>query len=195
MSEDGWNQVKAGIALISWSRLASFDFAQNTFVASYKEEFEFGPGHKNVHLAYGRVICWIVFSVGAEYLAKGACLLAGATAARPAKVIRGPEWHEGTEAWSKLVLADDPNTKVTDISLGTLGTLPIKKIAALGPNRQIVSATMKYLASAIRNRDAHRYAPNVRAAHFRDVPRLFVPAFNALLHTMDQDELRKRIAG
>lgn len=195
MSEDGWNQVKAGIALISWSRLASFDSEQNTLVAANEQEFEFGPGHKNVHHAYGRVICWIVFSIGGEYLAKGACLLAGITTPESATVIRGPEWDEATEAWSDLVLADDPKTKVADTNLGTLGKLPIKKIAALGPDRQMVSATMKYLASAIRNRDAHRYAPNVRAAHFRDVPRLFVPAFNALLRTLDQEELRKRIAG
>jgi hypothetical protein len=76
--DEGWNQIRSGIALIDWSRLARFDKTQLTFEASGENEFEHSPaGHRDVHPEFGRLICWISFSVGAEYLAKGVCLLKG----------------------------------------------------------------------------------------------------------------------
>jgi hypothetical protein len=109
-------------------------------------------------------------------------------------VIRAPTWDEDIEAWCRLVNSDDPSIKISDTGLGTLGKAPIDSIEALGDERELVSAAMKLLTATIRNRDAHRYVPNVRAGHFMAVPRLFVPAFNALLGCLDQSELRCRLA-
>jgi hypothetical protein len=108
-------------------------------------------------------------------------------------VIRGPLWDEDIDAWSRLVNSKDPRITIPDVSLGTLGKLPIDRVVSLGSKRQMVSAAITYLASTIRNRDAHRYAPDVRAAHFKAVPRVFIPAFNVLLGTLDQHELRDRL--
>ena len=71
MIEEGWRQVEAGVSLIVWSRLAFWD-AQNVSLAASKEaDFESRAGHKGVHGRFGRLICWIAFGVGGEYLAKG----------------------------------------------------------------------------------------------------------------------------
>lgn len=92
-------------------------------------------------------------------------------------------------------MAQDPCVRVCDVSLGTLRQVPVEGILPPGQDRELVSASLKLLASTIRNRDAHRYAPDVRAGHFKAVPRLFVPAFNILLAALDQTELRRRVSG
>src|SRR4051812_29258676 len=68
--------------------------------------------------------------------------------------------------------------------------LPFDKVPSLSPHIEEVRAAYKYLASAIRNRDAHRYERDVRAGHFLAVPLLFIPAFNALLATLDEASLK-----
>ncbi len=194
-NEDGWRQIRAGVSLIVWSRLARFDETRLAFVASEEHEFESSSGHPEVHKEFGRLICWIAFSVGGEYLAKGACLLKGRDLTMQVRVIRPPSWDEDLQAWSRLVNAKDPRVQVDDVSLGTLGHVPVNSILEPGPDRELTSATIRFLASAIRNRDAHRYAPNVRAAHFRAVPLVFVPAFNILLRAFEQAEVKARLAG
>ena len=74
--EDGWRQVRAGVSLIVWSRLAHFDATKLQFHAAEEHEFE-PSGHEAVHKEFGRLICWIIFSVGGEHLTKGTCLLKG----------------------------------------------------------------------------------------------------------------------
>jgi len=197
--DERWNQTRSGIALIDWSRLARFDKTQLTFEASGENEFEHSPeGHREIHPEFGRLICWISFSVGAEYLSKGVYLLNGdnPTIRKPTKVLLAPKWDDNLEKWCRLVNSRNPSVKDNDESLGTLGELgnKIGGITALeSENKGLVSAAIKYLASTIRNRDAHRYAPDERAAHFRAVPRIFVPAFNFLLACVDKDELRSRL--
>jgi hypothetical protein len=105
------------------------------FQATAEDEFESDAGHRGVHPELGRLICWIGFSVGAEYLAKGVCLLKGKDPTRTAKIIRPPKWNEDLEEWSRLVNSEDPRVKVEDLSLGTLGKTPIDSIKALGSER------------------------------------------------------------
>lgn len=180
---------------MAWSRLARFDFAQLAFLAANENDFESDSGHRVVHKEFGRLICWIAFSVGGEYICKGACLLKGRDVTVSVDVIRAPAWNEDLNIWSALVNSKDPQVNVKDLGLGTLGRAPINSILTPSPEREIVCAAIRFLASTIRNRDAHRYAPDVRAGHFQAVPRLFVPAFNALLRCLNQPELRSRLVG
>ena len=192
--EEGWRQIKAGMALILWSRLASWDKGNLSFIASKEGEFESRAGHKEIHGQFGRLISWIAFGVGAEYLAKGVCILNGCDLSRNAKAIRPPSSGEDTENWIRLVNRDDPSVRQTEIGFGTLGKLPLVQILKSGRERDFVCASIKLLASSIRNRDAHRYTQNVRAFDFHLIETMFVPAFNILLASLSKDELRIRFS-
>ena len=193
-TEDGWRQVRAGASLINWSRLAVFDSKSASFCAADEGNFEFeGEGHRAVSKEYGRLICWVSFSVGSEYLAKGVCLLKGRLPTKSVNVFRPPEWNEDLDEWARMVNENDPSIKSEDSSLGTLNDVQVGTIDGLGDKRALVAAALKLLGSTIRNRDAHRYQPDVRAGHFQAVPRVFVPAFNALLQCLDQNALRESL--
>jgi len=195
--EEGWQQVRAGIALIVWSRLASWDTQELVLVEAKENEFESAMGHEQIHNEFGRLICWIAFSVGSEYLAKGVCLLNDQDILSKKKnqtAIRPPLRDEDIESWIALVNNNDVSIREPDLKFETLANLHVEKIVEVGPNRDLVEASIKLLASAIRNRDAHRYARNVRAFHFHTVKTLFVPAFNILLKLLNQEELRRRLS-
>jgi hypothetical protein len=63
-------------------------------------------------------------------------------------------------------------------------TKPLNRLLAAkqasADERALVVAGIRLLAKTIRNRDAHAYVPEKRAAHFRLVPELFVPILNLL---------------
>jgi hypothetical protein len=193
MIEEGWRQVKAGLALIVWSRLASWDAQTLSLTASKQTDFESGDGHKQIHGEFGRLICWIAFGVGAEYLTKGVCMLKGHDLSCDLNpILRLPLSSEDIKNWIQLVKVNDPSVREPAVGFGTLGTLPekMKKILKPGPNQDLVCASIKLLASTIRNRDAHHYAQDVRAFHFHLVESLFVPAFNVLLASLNKDQLQ-----
>src|SRR6266852_144688 len=181
MSEEGWRQIEAGMGLIVWSRLASWDAQNLRLAASEAADFESKAGHKEVHGQFGRLICWLAFGVGAEYLIKGVCLLNGCDLSRQCRCIRPPQPGEDIESWIRLVNNNDQSILEYDLSFGTLAKLPVGEILKPGRERDLVSASIKLLASTIRNRDAHRYTQNVRTFNFHLVKSLFVPAFNILL--------------
>lgn len=190
--EEGRRQVNAGLALIVWSKLASWDEPSLSLVASKETDFESDAGHKQIHSEFGRLICWIGFGVGAEYLTKGVCMLKEHDLSRTTKTIRLPLPGEDITEWIQLVNGKDPSVCKSEVGFGTLGNLPevVGKILEPGPNRDLVLASIKLLASTIRNRDAHRYAQNVRAFHFHLVNSLFVPAFNVLIESLNKDQLQ-----
>jgi hypothetical protein len=70
---DGKLQVLAGVALLKSSRLVRWDSGTERFAAVPRIEFE--AQWKAVDPVIGRLACWILFSAGAEMLAKGLCLL------------------------------------------------------------------------------------------------------------------------
>ena len=192
--DDGWRQIRAGVSLVAWSKLATFDSSSLAFIAADGAKFESAGGHPKVHKEFGRLICWITFSVGAEYLVKGVCLLRGSSLGSAANVVRFPSsWDENLQNWIQLVNSDHPSVKDKETSLGTLGAIKVDTVMNPGPERDLVSASIKLLASTIRNRDAHRYTQNVRAFHFPAVEKLFVPSLNALLQLLAQDELRSHL--
>ncbi len=67
-------QITAGVALLHRSKL--LEWTKNGFIAVDPDAFEYSARH-DVDRAYGRLICWLTFSAGAEYLAKGLCLAHG----------------------------------------------------------------------------------------------------------------------
>ena len=199
MTEDAWRQIQAGASLVVWSRLARWDAGTLRFAPAEQDAFE--SDHEGVHHNYGRLICWLTFAVGTEYLCKGVCLLRGLPVfeKKLQKVIRPPEAGENIQQWVCLVNQEKngaPSVQQEDRRTKTLAQMVdhIRQIAELGGNRDLVAASMKLLASTIRNRDAHRYARNVRSFHFSAVRDLFVPSLNALLGVLDRKELEIRLS-
>jgi hypothetical protein len=67
---DGRLQVTAGVSLLECSRLVEWSPDQAEFSAVPREIFEFS-WRRDVDPVFGRLVCWINFSAGAEMLAKG----------------------------------------------------------------------------------------------------------------------------
>lgn len=193
--DEGWRQVQAGLTLMLWSTLASWDSDSLLLVAANETDFESSEGHQTVHPEIGRLICWLAFSTGAEYLVKGMCFVKGLDLAKDTQVVRVPSWGEDLATWVRCVNANDPSSREKDVQFGTLGRLPLGAALKGLPERDLVLAAVKLLASTIRNRDAHRYTKNVRAFHFHVLAKVLVPAFNAILASIDQTELRARMMG
>jgi hypothetical protein len=147
-----------------------------------------------VHATLGRLLSWITFGVGAEYIAKGACLLTSVPITKSSSILVAPQPTDDLDTWAQQVMARDPTTIKQQSVLKTLGQLPIEQVFPAGLEGQRTAAAIKLLASQFRNRDAHTYAKNIRAFHFYLVPTLFVPALNHLLSSVDQLELRARMS-
>jgi len=73
---DGRLQVLAGTALLEKSRLVEWNASACEFFAVERDAFE-AKWQKEIDPVFGRLLCWIVFSAGAEFLAKGVYLLRG----------------------------------------------------------------------------------------------------------------------
>jgi hypothetical protein len=159
---DGKLQIIAAMRLFRFSQLIQPSADSLQFEAVAYESFE--AGCKALDPVCGRLIRWIGFSAGAEFFAKGVCLL------RDIEVRR---IQDGV------------------INFGTLGDLNGKKgqkgklwnlcqsAQASAEERQTITSAYKKLA-AIRNRDAHAYIPNVRTDHFEVVSTSIVPCLNLL---------------
>lgn len=191
--EEGWRQVEAGLALIQWSKLAQWDAHQFAFIATDVATFESEEGHGAVHRTFGRLVCWIAFSTGAEYLVRGAWLLKDQVLSKPIDVFRIPSGDEDLDKWAGDVIKGKVCVKETINELGSLGKVPWKTVLQGVAKPKRVQAAYELLRDTIRNRDAHRYSKDVRAFHFHVVGMLFVPAFNAVLRSLNQAELRARV--
>jgi hypothetical protein len=155
---DGRLQIIAAMRLFKFSRLIQWDQLPAKFNAVPHDSFE--SDWREVDPVCGRLICWINFSAGAEFLAKGVCLLRD---------------------------VDVREDKKGAVNFGTLGILYQVKLRQLftvvdAPERErkLIVDGYQHLANEIRNRDAHAYVPNVRDSHFHDVSDRFVPCFNLL---------------
>lgn len=165
---EGKLQIMAAMGLLKFSRLVRWDTALAEFVAVPRDSFE-SDWRSAVDPVFGRLICWINFSAGAEFMAKGTCLLCD---------------------------VEIRESKKGKIRFGTLGNLYQKTppndalwrlcaaVNAEDDQRQRLLDAYKHLAIDIRNRDAHAYVPNVRNDHFDDVRDGFVPCFKLLLSWM-----------
>jgi hypothetical protein len=196
--EDGWKQLRSGLSLVVWSRLASWDMQKQNLIAENSDQF--ATYQKALHCDFGQLICWLAFGVGGEYIVKGVFMLNGHPLRKSVHVIRPPSESEQIKDWAALVNSEDPSIDRVDISFGMLGKTQLAKLpwSMVIPNemeRGTAAASIKLLAMAIRNRDAHSYKQGVRGLDFPMVERLFVPAFNCLLTSVDQTELRKQLFG
>jgi hypothetical protein len=168
------------------------------FASVPREDFE-ATWRREVHPVFGRLICWILFSAGAELLAKGACLARGVDFRAAHEVPIHPP--EPSDIWAQNFLQNSQHAGVVTVPhFGTLGDLVYgkrkpKEVAALirlcsvakasQPERQRLLAAYGFLMKSIRNRDAHAYIPNVRDQDFNLVPELFTSAFNLLVSWLD----------
>src|SRR5260221_2339022 len=65
-------QVDAGLSLLVKSHLVKWDAGLKNVKTIDEDTFE--SASQEWHSKYGRLMSWMLFSAGAEFLAKGACL-------------------------------------------------------------------------------------------------------------------------
>lgn len=198
IQRDGELQVKAGFRLLQRSCLVTWSSEKMKFLSV--EHDEFTSAWKRLDPEFGRLICWILFSAGAEMFAKGVCLVNGIDfRKRNKKVPAYPPCPDENSMcdWAHKYLKNWKDCGVTRVTVyGTLrnlitGKYP-KREQTLGlpklldtcevasPEKDLVLATYDLLAKSIRNRDAHAYVPDVRDSHFYLVKELFARSLTIL---------------
>ena len=120
------------------------------FEEYWREEF---------HSEFGRYMAWVLFSVGAENLAKAACVCNGIVKGSNYGPLRGYTKRGGflDQLCEQVSIGDCDKTRLTE------GYNCLKRS---------------------RNRDVHGYVANKRREDFPAVEPIFVPAFNILVETM-----------
>jgi hypothetical protein len=164
---------------------------QKLFASVPRETFEYS-WRTDVDPVFGRLICWILFSAGAEFWLKGLCLLRGINIREPAKV---PQYPQGDlDRWAKEFDQNHKSHGVIEITkFRALGRLTLREkgapsfldqllqVSGASPKeRVLITSAYSLLQQSIRNRDAHAYVPNVRDAHYYLVPELFAGCFNVM---------------
>ena len=203
---EGQLQLTSAISLLEFSGLVGWDNETARFLPV--EQLEFDLYWERVRKVFGRLICWIIFSAGAEFLAKGVCLLNEIDIRNPRQQDRPTNPSGELEGWIAQYF-DDPMgvTLETPSDFRDLGALVTLRPAGSKPGgnkkkhksndqflKQLcekkhanaedqtrVLVAYDFLRRTIRNRDAHAYRPNRRDDNFYLIPELFVKAFNILL--------------
>ncbi len=186
--------MAAGVSLLERSLLVEWSKFDSAFSPPVPEvAFEFAS--KRIDEVFGRLICWITFSAGAELLAKGVLLLNEIEIRKTQNVPRYPDSGENLASWAERFVKDSKSGGLADVThFGTLGNLigdssnvdyPLRqlcaKVQASQTDQNLLLAAYLLLAKSIRNRDAHAFVPKVRGEHFWLVPELFVKSFNLLV--------------
>ena len=145
----------AGKALVEKNGLANYcgqEFVAGDDEAAFETYWE-----GNFHQEFGRYMACVLFLVGAENLAKAACVCKGMVKAA----------HDTT-----LESYVHPKSKVY-----------LKKLNVCDYDKDISIKGYEVLRR-VRNRDAHSYRKGVRSAGFPRVKHTFVPALNVLVTAM-----------
>ena len=144
LNDEADMQRVAGVSLILTSHLLSWDMTRQRFTPTLESAFE--DHWPLLDPNFGRLICWIMFSAGAEFLGKGVCLR------------------------NSIEVRSFPNG-ITDF--GTMKTLVDRHFLKLFRARnatdaeeKVVKDGYKLLQTSIRNRDAHAYHKGVRRNDF-----------------------------
>ena len=147
---------EAGKALVEKSGLAHYRGSH--FVASEDKAVFDDRWKEDFHPTFGRYMAWVLFSVGAENLAKAACVCNGVV-----------------KVSSKPTLERYVNRHFRELCKkpGFYGAL----------NEHTLISGFQGLVK-VRNRDAHSYRKNMRDADFPFVKETFVPAFNIVVEAM-----------
>jgi hypothetical protein len=152
--DEGRLQVTAAIRLLGHSGLLRWHSAVECSAVDWQD---FETYWRRIDPYFGRFMCWITFSAGAELLLKGVCLAHG--------VEVGHRPHSFGTLDGALKQLGRVFEKVTAVSKEDQGR--IRK----------AYATLK----KIRDRDVHAYWPNVRNNDFTLLGEVFVPCFNLML--------------
>lgn len=192
--EDGRLQVIAAASLLEKSGLVKWNPQVALFVPVDLQAFK-STWRDNLDPVFGRLMAWILFSAGAEFLAKGVCLVNGVEIREELDVplsptVPIPTWAPGfRKNWRSA-----GTTKAT--KFGTMGNLTsydkkTKVDAALKRLCSVVGATIDqedlllaaydFLCRACRNRDAHAYVPKTRDSQFSLAAEIFPECFNMLM--------------
>lgn len=192
---DGRLQVTAAASLLEASLLVRWNPVFAQFTPAPRDEFE-SLWQRDIDPVFGRLICWISFSAGAEFLAKGVCLLNGVDIRLPKSPKKVPAYPSSDlPSWIADFRRDWRSHGILNTTnFGTLGNLvgensrpgfDLKQlcvtVGARPDQEELLLAAYDFLARTIRNRDAHAYVPNVRDHHHSLVPDLFATSFNLLL--------------
>lgn len=193
LETDGRLQVTSAISLLEFSRLVKWNRNSAQFTPEDQGTFE-QSWRNNVIPVFGRLICWINFSAGAEFLAKGVCLLNGIDVRHFCSVPANPttpltEWvneyfNNPNASMEKTTNFHNLGAFVSLKDKNNKGKFLKKLCEEKGANPQdekLLLVAYDFLRQTIRNRDAHAYRPNVRNANFYLVSDLFVKSFNLLL--------------
>ncbi len=191
MNQGQRSLLHAGIELLTRSRLVNWDKAAHRFVAPdvnpLAEFSKNGP--------FGRLMSWILFSVGAEYILKAVCK--ENDIASPIEKALGIEYPESGDIaeWARRVSARSSGDTVsgaitTDEFYKPLGNYVRSHIRPLAEKLELededgdlLYAGYKLLA-VIRNRDVHTYESDVRNSNFRLIGEVFVPCLNLLWQSL-----------
>lgn len=196
MCDDGRLQIVAGTRLLEFSGLVQWDAVNSRFICITKHDFE-QYWQSKLDPDFGRLISWIMFSAGAEFLAKGVCLVNGIEIRKKDKDQAPAYPSESIQDWASKVQDDWRACGTIEITnFRTLGDLTAKesKKKISGPlrrlcdkskatidQRALLLSAYTLLHKTIRNRDVHAYVPNVRNDHHSVVLELFCPCFNLLM--------------
>ena len=145
----------ASRALVEKSGLANYTGCR--FVACDDQEEFNRHWEREFHGEFGRYMAWVLFLVGAENLAKAACVCSVVVKMK----------HKPTLE------------KFVDKHFRELPGL------CDGDKDRLIEGYKKL--TDVRNRDAHSYRRDVRSTDFPLVAQTFVPAFNILLKAMRKD--------
>ena len=187
--DDGRRQVTAATCLLQQSKLLKWDRTDGKFV--HVEYDTFGKEWVKIDPKFGRFICWITFSAGAEVLAKGVCLIHEVDMRKTKKHPAPPSSDDDLSEWAKHFTTDPKAQNFSGIDTKDYQTLRalndvylkklLTKVGVKEHEGQLLGAAYKLLAGTIRNRDAHAFVKGVRDDHFHLVKELFVPCFNLMV--------------
>ena len=191
---------KAGKSLLKASHLTRWK--NQAFEARFPadDDCEFEKHCAKWDPRFGRYMAWVLFSVGAENLAKAACVCNEIVETPQPECLRYrryttdlsvPEWVQEVRDETRTA----EGGRATRYDYRDLGKYWQCHLHQLCDKRHIsredtchLIASYKYLTQAIRNRDAHTYIAHQRRGDFPAVARVFVPAFNILVTTMKKGD-------
>lgn len=194
---DGRLQVTAGVSLLEYSRLVEWIPKDAKFVPVDRQDFE-SSWRERIDPIFGRLMCWISFSTGAEFLAKGVCLVNRIDIRKPTLVPLFPRPGDDIDKWARDFRRDQRARRgwTRVIGFGSLGALThdddeknskaalaelCTRCNATHKEQNLLFAAFDFLRLSIRNRDVHAYVPNVRDMHYHLVPELFSDCFSILV--------------
>jgi len=188
---DPWNQVNAGLELMASSGLASWSVSKSRLEAA-TDSSKFEAHAAAVNANFGRLICWITFSAGVEYLVRGVFSMHGKAQLKPKLYLPpiGVDQELGT--WLNLAQSKSNWDSGQEHLLKLGGNLAWENILISATDLELrtVHLSIFLFMSTIRNRDFHEYVEGKRLNQFYLIQKLFVPAINIILGHLDQTKLK-----